>query len=132
MKPFLVLLSMASGFTLMAQSTNAPMGIIKAPVISIAAIAATNTAAPETSPSLQAEISSRNQPILTLKPIKPNEIVKRGISYSGIAVEGVKKRNLFQLINPLAPPQYGSPEDNVVRDPINGRVEGLRIFAFRF
>ena len=129
MKRFLVLLSLFCGLTLMAQSTNAPVTKLKTPVIPISA---TNAPGPASLPSLQAELGSPGQPILTLNPIKPNEMIKGGVSYSGIAIEALKKRKLFQLLNPLAPPQYGSAEDNVVRDPINGHVEGLKIFAFRF
>jgi hypothetical protein len=63
---------------------------------------------------------------------KPNEIVKGNITFSGSAVEVVKTKRPLQLLNPLAPPQYGSPEDNVARDPINGKVRGLKIFAIKF
>jgi len=61
-----------------------------------------------------------------------NEIVSGNITYSGIAVEAVKVDNPLQLLNPAAPPEYGSPEDNVVLDPINGKVSGLNIFSIQF
>ncbi len=64
--------------------------------------------------------------------IKPNEIVSGKVTYSGIGVELVKTGRPLQLINPLAPPQYGSPEDNVMRDGISKRVIGWKLFSIRF
>ena len=63
---------------------------------------------------------------------KPNEIVGEKVSYSGIAVQLVKTDNPLQLINPAAPAKYGSPEDNTLRNPIDGKVLGLKIFSIRF
>jgi len=122
MKRFLILLSFFGGFAVMAQTNNAPLA--KGP--------ATNSAPVQSSQSLQAQASVRTPPTITLNQAKPNEIIRGKASYSGIAVEAAKKRKLLQLINPAAPAEYGSPEDNLVRDPINGRVEGLKIFAIRF
>lgn len=53
-------------------------------------------------------------------------------SVSGIAVAVVQADNKLQLLNPAAPPEYGSPEDAVVRDPISGKVSGLKILAIEF
>ena len=33
--------------------------------------------------------------------------------------------NPLQLVNPFAPPEYGSGYDNVVRDPIDGQGTGI-------
>lgn len=77
--------------------------------------------------------SGKHEFLLELpRPAKPNEILKGGVSYSGSAVEIVKTKRPLQLLNPLAGPQYGSAEDNVARDPINGRVTGLKVFQIRF
>ena len=62
----------------------------------------------------------------------PNEVKLGKIELSGIAVEAATKPNPLQLINPLAPPSYGSPEDNVLRDPISGHVSGLKLFSIKF
>jgi hypothetical protein len=43
-----------------------------------------------------------------------------------------KTGNPLQLINPAAPPAYGSPEDNVARDPITGEISGLSLFSISF
>ena len=63
---------------------------------------------------------------------KPNEIKVGKLTYSGVAVEAIKLDNPLQLINPAAPVQYGFAEANLVRDPIVGRVSGLKIFSIQF
>jgi hypothetical protein len=55
-----------------------------------------------------------------------------GVTVSGIAVAAVRADNKLQLLNPLAPDEYGSSEDNVVRDPIHGKVTGLKILSIEF
>jgi hypothetical protein len=64
--------------------------------------------------------------------LKPNEIRTDGVTYSGILVELSKTDDPLQLFNPLAPAEYGSSEDNVARDPITGKVSGLKLFAISF
>jgi hypothetical protein len=78
-----------------------------------------------------AQAQAKTQHSLT-QEAKPNEIVKDKVAYSGIAVELVKTDNPLQLINPAAPAKYGSPEDNTLRNPIDGKVIGLKIFSIRF
>ena len=70
--------------------------------------------------------------VVTLEQPKPNEIVKGKVTYNGILVTAAKTGHPLQLVNPLAPPEYGLPEDNVVRDPGSGRVLGLKFFALKF
>lgn len=67
-----------------------------------------------------------------LRAPKANEIFRGKLAYSGVAVEVLKTRHPLQLLNPLAPAEYGSPEDNVARDAINGRVIGLKLFSVHF
>ena len=64
--------------------------------------------------------------------VKPNEIVKGTITYSGIVVEALKTDNLVQLINPLAPAKYGSAEDNTIYDLSTGKARAWKLFAIRF
>ena len=73
-----------------------------------------------------------DQTLLTLRTEKANEIRKNGLSYSGILVELTKTDQPFQLINPAAPADYGSAEDNTARDPITHRVSGLKLFSIQF
>ena len=73
-----------------------------------------------------------NESVLSLQPLKPNEVKVNGLTYSGILVELVKTDQPLQLINPAAPPAFGSSEDNLVRDPISDRVLGLKLFSIQF
>jgi hypothetical protein len=63
---------------------------------------------------------------------KPNQITVGHLTYSGIAVQAVKADNPLQLINPAAPAEYGSAEDNLVREPMTGKQAGLKFFAISF
>lgn len=126
MKTILALLVMVT-LAVEAQSTNAPQ----------ATVGSTNSNH-LTSQTIQQGLTGPSQTakedfLLALPtPAKPNEILKGKISYNGSAIEIIKTRRPLQLLNPLAPPQYGSAEDNVARDPINGRVTGLKVFQIRF
>lgn len=122
MKRCLLLLLLFCALTVRAQSTNAPL--LKLPL--------TNAAPTLAGQSLEAQTTGAGLPGLNLNELKPNEVARGRFLYSGIAVELLKKRDPFQLINPLAPPEYGSPDDNLVRDPPVGRVRGLKFFAIRF
>ena len=70
--------------------------------------------------------------MLVHKETRPNEVKLGKIELSGIVVEAATKPNPLQLVNPAAPPSYGSPEDNVMRDPISGHVSGLKLFSIKF
>jgi len=69
---------------------------------------------------------------LSLREVKPNEVWRGDVAYSGIAVQVTKTGNLLQLFNPAAPAKYGSAEDNTLRDPITGRANAWKIFSIRF
>jgi hypothetical protein len=113
MKTILVLCGLLVAYTASAQSSNAP--------------------AASGGPSAGTQITgTRAETTVGLELAKPNEIVKGDFTLSGILVEAVKTRRPFQLLNPLAPVQYGVPADNIVKDPINGKVTGLKFFCVRF
>ena len=124
MKRLLVLPIVLLTFAVHSASTNA--------VVTATNSIATNALPAPTVQSLEAQIAHTFQGTVTLNQTKPNEIVKGKLVFSGIAVEAVKQRNPLQLFNPAAPPEYGSAEDNLVREPPNGRPIGLKIFAIRF
>ena len=63
---------------------------------------------------------------------KPNEIVAGKVTYSGIAVEALKTDNPLQLLNPAAPPEYGSPEDNLLQAQPSGSGSAWKIFSIGF
>ncbi len=72
--------------------------------------------------------------------VKPNEIVKGNITYSGIVVEMLKTDNPLQLVNPFAPAKYGSADDNTITDPVTSKVydptvgisRPWKLFSIRF
>jgi hypothetical protein len=72
-----------------------------------------------------------DQSYFSVEAEKPNEMKRNGISYSGILVQLVKTDKPLELINPAAPPEYGSSEDNLVRDPHTDR-DGLKLFSIQF
>jgi hypothetical protein len=84
--------------------------------------------------SMESQLNARllKASSLSLREVKPNEIVKGDIAYSGIAVEAIKTDNLLQLFNPAAPAKYGSAEDNTMRDSITGRASAWKLFSIRF
>ena len=55
----------------------------------------------------------------------PNEIIGKKFKFRGALIQIMKADNPLQLVNPFAPPEYGSGYDNVVRDPIDGKGTGL-------
>lgn len=112
---------------------------MKALLVAIAflgVVAVSSNAAPEDTLENQFVRQMMQQPanrnLLGLQPEKPNEIKMGGLTYSGILVELSRTDNPLQLINPAAPAEYGSPEDNLARDPITGRISGLRLFSISF
>lgn len=99
-----------------------------------AALAETTNSLPaRISDSLGAEIPKLTTftNLVALKP-KPNEISIGSSTISGITVEAANSHSLLQLINPFSPPKKSSSEDNVVRDPLNGKLTGLSLFAIHF
>jgi hypothetical protein len=113
MKKLLFVFSVLFAFSASAQSTNAPPAKV--------------------GDDLQAELTARaRQTPAELQQVKPNEIRVGKLTYSGILIEGAKTRAPLQLLNPAAPARYGSPEDNLARDSITGRIRGLKFFSLSF
>ena len=109
------------------------MKIVSILVLALAALAA-NAQTESTTPVLESQLTQHISREISRFSIeaKANEIASGQVTYSGIAVELLKTRNPLQLINPAAPAKYGAPEDNVLRDPISGRVSGWKIFSIGF
>ena len=109
------------------------MRIVSVLVFALAAVAA-NAQSDSTSPALESQLTTHisRRDFLSSTETKPNELLSGQLTYSGIAVELLNTRNPLQLVNPAAPAQYGSGEDNVLRDPISGRVSGWKIFSIEF
>lgn len=121
MRLLLMLLLVSGACAARAQSTNTPIKIVPK----------TNSPPNQTAQSMEAQTALGGLHGMRFMELKPNEMQAGKLVVSGIAVEAVKQRNPLQLINPLAPPQYGAPDDNMVRDPTHHRT-GLKIFAIRF
>jgi hypothetical protein len=138
MKKWYVLLASFTLISAQAQSTNPPSRTALSPP---AQVSLTPRAPDQIEPSqpenvdagLQAQLGRPVPPVvLALQQPKPNEIVSRGFTFSGIAVHVAKTENLLQLINPAAPAEYGSAEDSLVLDPIDVQPSGLKVFSFQF
>lgn len=109
------------------------MRIISVLVLALAALTA-NAQTESTAPALESQLTrhiSREISRLSIEA-KANEIASGQLTYGGIAVQLLKTRNPLQLVNPAAPAKYGSAENNAMRDPIRGRVFGLKIFSIEF
>jgi hypothetical protein len=132
MKTLLALFIVLATLTVHAQSTNAPQPQAGSTNSAITG-GKTATGAPDKGSLNTGSSSTVSRFNLELPATsKPNELAKGNVTFSGSAVEVVKTKRPLQLLNPLAPPQYGSPEDNIARDPVNGKVTGLKIFAIKF
>ena len=98
------------------------------------AVLASGHASARAQDSMESQLNARlaKASSLSLREVRPNEIVKDDVAYSGIAVQMIKTDNLLQLFNPAAPAKYGSAEDNTLRDPITGRASAWKLFSIRF
>ena len=76
-------------------------------------------------------IRNAGETTLIYNELKPNEITRGKLTFSGIGIEIVKMPNPLQLLNPFAPAEYGSGEINLVRDP-GGHPSGLKFFSIQF
>lgn len=115
MKPLAILFGVFALLSAHAQTTNAPPARTEDGLGSQAAV-----------------LGKEQQALITLKAPKANEIVADKLTYSGVAVQVAKADKPLQLINPAAPARYGAAEDNVLRDPVHGKISGLKIFAVQF
>jgi hypothetical protein len=79
------------------------------------------------SPSFLEEI-----PQLAFAQPKANEVAVGRLTLSGIAVQVIKAKNPLELLNPVAPAQYGSGTDNV--EWFAGSCTGplLKLFSINF
>ena len=84
--------------------------------------------------SMESQVSARLSKAVAISAseAKPNEIAKRKVAYSGIAVSAIKTDNLVQLFNPFAPARYGSALDNALTDPDTGRARAWKVFSIQF
>jgi hypothetical protein len=84
--------------------------------------------------SMQSQLNARlNKAVsISASEMKPNEMVRGKVAFSGIAVSAFKADNLVQLFNPFAPAKYGSALDNAVQDPGTGKARAWKVFSIQF
>jgi len=94
---------------------------------------ALSVSAETTDNAVQAKtISKARESIVTLKPKSKTAVTKGKVEYGGLAVALVKADKKLQLLNPVAPSEYGTAESSVVIDPVTRSATGLKIFSIRF
>ncbi len=74
-----------------------------------------------------------NAPGLRLPELTaPKPIPDSGIKYGGFVSQVAQMEQPLQLINPLAPPEYGDGTQNLSLNPETGRAEGVTLFSIHF
>jgi hypothetical protein len=64
--------------------------------------------------------------------ISYDRIVGERVVYSGVAIQLIRAPNPLHLINPWAPKEYGSSEQNLAIDPVTRKPAGIKFFAISF
>ncbi len=84
--------------------------------------------------ALESQLPTRLGKAISLSAgeVSVNQIVKRDVAYSGIAVAVIKTDNLLELFNPFAPAKYGSAADNTLQDPGTGKARAWKLFSIQF
>jgi hypothetical protein len=137
MRTFIVLLVGAAALAAKAQSTNAPAALPTELLLTPppAAVESQSTNASVAPPGERFHARAAFQSGATapaLRELKPNEIAVGNRIVSGIVIAAAKAANPLQLLNPAAPPEYGSAEDNLVINSITKKSDGLKFLAIKF
>ena len=82
--------------------------------------------------TVKTDLPSGHESLIVVKPESANSIAGRKVVYSGVAVQIAKTKNPLQLLNPFAPPEYGSGHENLDRDIITGKPTGFKIISVSF
>jgi len=109
--------------------------IIFIPLVLLAGLLALNLSAQQitSGETFETEISRRaKDAVVELQKQKANELTIGNFTYSGILISALKADNLLQIFNPVTTLDYGSPEDNLVRYPLDGRPFGWKLFVINF
>ncbi len=128
----LILTTMLALFTFGAWAQSDPAKakqptLEKEKVVSTNAVEIATPAVGEGSVSMKAvQALEQNKPV----PLKPNEIKTESGTYSGVLPQLVKTDNPLQLVNPVAPEEYGKAKDNTAYDSRDGKAQGIKLFSF--
>ena len=60
-------------------------------------------------------------------PTPPPPVEKRG-EMTGAVPRAVRGGNPLQMVNPLAPPRYGTAAQSVLLEPYTGKWNGIKLF----
>ena|SRR5688572_20468037 len=63
---------------------------------------------------------------------RPTAQMDRNQKTSGVVAQVMRVRNPLKLIDPRAPRELGDGYENVARDPVTGRAEGIRVLTAKF
>lgn len=105
------------------------------PLVVMAGLLATEVRAQQATSgeTFETEVTRRaKDAAVDLQKQKANELTIGNFTYSGILVSALKADNLLQIFNPVTTLDYGSPEDNLVRYPLNGRPFGWKLLSINF
>jgi len=139
MRSALLIIVALGSISAFADSTNAPLStttnlltFTSAPAITNAPVS-TNAPGGTMAESLVADgwVAKSKEDALSFE-LRPNEIKVGRLTLDGVGVQLAKADNPLQLLNPFAPAKYGSPEDNVFRSPVDGKISGLKVFEVKF
>ena len=105
------------------------------PLVVLAGLLAGNVRAQQNTSgeTFETEVTRRaKDAAVELQKQKANELTVGDFTYSGILISALKADNLLQIFNPVTTLDYGSPEDNLVRYPLDGRPFGWKLLSFSF
>ncbi len=84
---------------------------------------------PRTEHALPVPTRTKELPFLLVKP-KPRP--GGPVTYGGALADIVHADKPLHELNPFAPAEYGDGTQNLVRDPITGKPQGIALFSLHF
>jgi len=105
------------------------------PLVVLAGLLAGNVKAQQAASgeTFETEVTRRaKDAAVELQKQKANELTIGDFTYSGILISALKADNLLQIFNPFTTRDYGSPEDNLVRYPLDARPFGWKLLSINF
>ena len=108
-------------------------------IIGIACLTATAVGLAQTTPAnarLDQPVTPQTIQMAAQSVVFQTEMVQRifglDVTLGGPMTKAVREGKPWQLVNPLAPPEFGDGFKNVTIDPETGRATGINILEIRF